>query len=95
MKAVQRSGARPGSFYFSIAGRGIRHQGIKQLSRYLGYLVDGPAKCGLISFRRPGKATQFPDELERGRTDFFICSWRRKVMQSSYVSTHMMFFLVC
>ena len=94
LKAGQRSGTRLGRFHLSIAGRCIRHQGIEQLSRYLGYLVDGPAKCHLISFRRPGKATQFSNELERGCADFLACSWRRKVMQGSDVSTHKIFFVV-
>lgn len=55
-------------------------------------LVYGAIEGEFVSLRRLCEATEFPDELNRRRTDFFVCGRRFEVMEGLDISAHSIYF---
>jgi hypothetical protein len=53
-----------------------------------GDIVDGREECGFVCDRRFCEAADFPDELERSRTNLFGSNRRIKIEKRSDVPAH-------
>src|SRR5579863_4758871 len=82
------AGARFGSFFFAILGRGGGFEGAQQASGDGGYLVDSGEEGGFVALGGFVEAGNLADELERGRADFIVGHRRIEVEKSLDVSAH-------
>src|ERR1700730_10608264 len=61
---------------------------MEQMMRDVSDLINCAIESLFVRFGRFGEATQFPNELERRRADFFLGRRRREVVKGFDVSTH-------
>jgi uncharacterized protein DUF1931 len=87
-EALERPLARLAHLFFAIARRRIRLQRMDQPMRGCGHLVDGAAERSFVDARRPCRAAQLSDELERRRANLVVGRRRLKVGERLDVATH-------
>src|ERR1700732_1335634 len=75
-------------FNIPIARIGRRHQGLDQLTRGGGDLLDRPIEGSLVGPRGVGESTELPDELKGRGLDLFLRRRRLEIEQRFDVSAH-------